>query len=190
MSRLRFSLAACFALLSVPAHAGEPSPIGLPQIGSVAPAFALSPFRSKSTAEDDFTEKLELDDYCGMHPRDNRFILVAFSDFTTLSADLGIMSTLHRKLGRDGVVPIVVSVAKETQPVRDLVGQSKLSFPVLDDQYTIVARRYGATAPFSLLLDHECRVLGMSNKSLTTDSARITKTLQTLVAGISAELPE
>ena len=180
-------LFAFVGLLSLPAHGSEPEATGLPQIGSVAPAFGLVPFHSKS-AKDDFIEKVELDESCGMHPGDTRYVLLSFSDSATLGEDLDILSSLHRK--HDGVVPIVISVASETQPVRDLVGRTRLSFSVLDDQYKIVARRYGATAPFTLLLDESCRVLGMSNKSLTVDQPRLSKTLQTLLAGNSAELPE
>ncbi|MEE2829389.1 MAG: TlpA disulfide reductase family protein [Myxococcota bacterium] len=156
-------------------------PKKLPAIGSVAPAFALHPF--STAGKEESPEAVHLDHFCGLRPEETKGVLLVFVDDRYLG-DLELANTWHRKFQRDGLEVVAVSV--DTQPL-ELAGKLNrlsLRFPVLDDNHRIVAKRYGlTTAPFSFLLNRECRVLGFSNQSLGKDAAGLLGSIEALLSG-------
>lgn len=184
-----FVLLIALALLAVPAHADDADRANLPQIGAVAPAFGLYPFTTKAQGEDATGEKIELDDHCGMRPGDTKLVLLVFSNAVSLSSDLELADGWRRKHARDGFVPIIVSTDSDAQAVRETVARTRYSFPILNDSFRIVTARYGISSPpFSLLLDHGCRVMGLSDKSLSVDAERLSKTIDTVLSGKLGEI--
>lgn len=171
------------ALLAAPlAFAGEPDPNAIPARGSVAPAFGLHVLNGVE-AEDRARPVVELDDLCGMRPEGTTAVLVAFVDETG-AADLSLANSWHRKHNRDGLEILAVSVAREPDSITDEANKADLRFDLLDDRHRIVARRYGIDrAPFSLLLDERCRVLGFSNRTLTADEGSLSASIAAQVKG-------
>jgi len=175
-------------LLAAPALAGNLDPGSLPQIGSVAPAFGLHPFASKVDA-DEAREKVELDDHCGMFPGDTKLVLLVFSNAVSLQGDLEAVEAMRKKHGKRGFVPIVLSTDADSQTAREAVAKTRFTFPILDDGYKIVSARYGIpSSPFTFLLDGGCRVLGLSDKSLSVDGERIAQTVDTVLSGKLGEV--
>jgi hypothetical protein len=155
------------------ALAGSYDPAALPTIGGMAPAFGLTAFRTR-TQEDDIRDVVQLDDHCGMRPGDTSTVLVAFIAGDGAAADLNVLNQWERKYARDGLVAIAISTDSDNTAMSQLVAKSRGTVPVLDDQFGVVARRYGLSGgPFTLLLDSGCLVLGMSNKSASVDADRL-----------------
>ncbi len=177
------------ALLAAPsAFAGNADPDALPQIGAVAPAFGLYPFDTKSSVEQ-FKDKVELDDHCGIRASDTKLVLIVFANAISLAGDLEYAEGWHKKHGKAGLVPIVISTDPASQAVREVLAKSKYTFPILDDKFKIVAARYGvSSAPFTFLLDGECRTLGLSDKALSVDAERLGTTIATLLSGKAGEI--
>ena len=162
----------------------NPDPDVLPKIGNVAPAFGLKAFRAKGE-EDDLREVVELDNYCGVRPLDGlKLVLVVFADQASATSDFGVLNSWARKFEKDGLHTIVISTEAENSRMKELVSKGRQTWPVLDDRFGVVQRRYGIQgAPFSLLLDERCHVLGMSNKSISADSDRLAATIDDILSG-------
>ena len=158
--------------LSPAADAADPDPDSLPRIGDIAPAFGLQPFQAGAAASegDEGKSSLELDSVCGIRLAANTAaVLVVFIDEDGMG-DLQIANSWHRRYKKDGLEIIGVSQVARPAVFGSSIIKARLGFPVLDDRHHIVATRYGIdAAPFSLLLDRECRVVGMSNKSLSLE---------------------
>lgn len=164
-------------LVAAPSMAQRLDPSMVPSIGSTAPAFGLEAFRARGE-EDTTRAVVQLDDHCGVRPGGTSTVLVAFVNNVNAVDDFKLLTQWSRKYSRDGFEVIVISTEPDPASMIELVAKSRGSFPVLDDQFGIVAHRYGLSGPpFSLLLDRECRVLGMSDKSITVDSDRLETSL-------------
>jgi len=171
-------------MVAGPSFAGKYEPTALPQIGGVAPAFGLEAFRAKGE-DDSGREVIQLDHYCGVRPGETSMVLLAFVNNESASDDLGPLVQWHRRYNRDGLVVIAISTEKDPTPMGELVAKSRRSFPIVDDQFGIVSQRYGISgAPFTLLLDDQCSVLGMSDKAVSEDSARLQSAIDERVKSI------
>lgn len=171
---------ALVALALTPAFAGDADPDKVARIGTIAPAFALYAYEKDSG--DDKREAVELDDYCGMRPGETTGVLVLFVDGNSL-ADLQLAQTWYRKYNRHGLE--VLAVSQDGDPeFRSAVLKANFRFPVLDDRLGIVAKRYGVpSAPFSFVLNQECRVSGFSNKTATADADGLGAAVEAQVNG-------
>ena len=157
-------------------------PKKLPAIGSVAPAFALHP-HSSATGQEESPEAIHLDHYCGLRPEETRGVLLLFTDARYLE-DLELANNWHRKYHRQGLEIIAISVDTEPLEFAGKLARLSLRFPVLDDNHRIVAKRYGlSTAPFSMLLNKECRVLGFSDQNLGKNTPGLVDANEALLDG-------
>jgi hypothetical protein len=159
----------CSALaVATPAIAKD----ALPGVGEVAPAFALRPFQAGLAASegDEARSAVELDSVCGIRsPESTAAVLVMFVDDDG-TQDLAVANAWHRRFHKEGLEIIAVSEVERPESFGAAVVRARYTFPVLDDRHHIVATRFGIDqAPFSLLLDRECRVVGMNNKSVASD---------------------
>ena len=98
--------------------------------------------------------------------------------------DLTVANNWHKKHSKAGLHVLAISTAPDPAEFAGAVERARLRFQVLDDRHGIVAHRYGVNAaPFSFLLDQSCRVLGMSNRSLTADSDSLGSAIAAQVSG-------
>jgi len=175
-------------LWSLPGSAEEASPQEVPAVGTVAPAFGLYAFptstaASKKGAPED-REVVQLDDICGLRPGKTKAVLVLFvdDDPTVLGADP--VGNWYRKYRKDGLEVIVISIEKNPSIFASKVLRSRPRFPVLDDRHQVVAHRYGVhKAPFSFLLDSQCKVLGFDKQSAADGAPALSAAIAELVRG-------
>ena len=164
-------------MVTTPSMAQRLDPSALPSIGATAPAFGLEAFRTRGE-EDSARAVVQLDDHCGVRPGDTSTVLVTFVNNVNAVDDLKTLNQWMRKYSRDGFEAVVISTETDPTAMSELAAKTRGTFAMLDDQFGIVARRYGiSSAPFSLLLDRECHVLGMSDKSITVDADRLEASL-------------
>ena len=186
-----FSLARAILLLSglllLPASAGaKPDPEEMPSIGVAAPAFSLRPFAPGAGMSEDTVTPVELDAYCGTRSPKTTAVLLFFVDEDG-QADLAVANGWYRRFSKDGLQIIAVSEVKQPVSFATVVERARLAYPVLDDRHHVVSRRYGIDrAPFTLLLDKDCKVLGMGEKSLQVSSESLETTLEELLAAAKA----
>jgi hypothetical protein len=166
------------------AEAGDPDPNALPGIGEVAPAFGLRPFQAglASPEGDEGRSSIELDSLCGMRrPAGTAVVLVTFINREGMS-DLLVANSWHRRYGRAGLEILAISQEERPESFGADIVRARVGFPVLDDRHHVVATRYGIQgAPFSLLLDRECRVLGLSNQTLRSEQNSLGAAIAQLV---------
>jgi hypothetical protein len=175
------------ALWALPGSAGDASPDSVPAVGTVAPAFGLYAFPTsgslkKAVSQD--REVVQLDDLCGLRPGKTQAVVVLFvdGDVDILAADP--VGNWYRKYHKDGLEVVVVSVERNPSEFAAKVLRAKPRYPILDDRHRVVARRYGVSdAPFSFLLNSECRVLGFDHKSAPEAAAELTAAIEELVRG-------
>ncbi len=167
------SVVALALLGASPSFAGKFDPSELPTIGGIAPAFSLEAFRERGEEEAQ-REVIQLDDQCGPRGGDTTMVLLTFVNNDSAAADFTQLTKWQRRYERDGLVSIAISTDSATAAMGELVAKARRPFRVLDDKFAIVAQRYGIPgAPFTLLLDGECRVLGMADKSASSDAERL-----------------
>ena len=177
-----------------PGIAGNNSPARIPAVGTIAPAFGLFAFPTSGSlkkASSDDREIVQLDDMCGMRPGETKAVLVLFvdGDPTILGADP--VGNWYRKYHKDGLEVAVISIEKNPSIFASKVLRNKPRYPILDDRHRVVATRYGVDkAPFSFLLNSECRVLGFNDKGAPETVASITAALEELVRGKPIENAE
>lgn len=178
MKTLLLSLAAL--VLMVPAVSAAPDADAVPGRGEVVPAFGLHELTVRPQEEPTVHE---LDGLCGMRPGDTSAVLLVFVDGRG-SADLAQAQSWFKKFHKDGLEILAVSIERQPDEFAAAVEKAKYRFPVLDDRQGIVSTRYGVVgAPFSLLLNDECRVLGMSNRGLADDSAALESAIAAQTSG-------
>jgi len=184
-TRLLLPLTATLLFWALPGSAEDVSPDSIPSVGTVAPAFGLYAFPttgSFKTSGIREREVVQLDDLCGLRPGKTKAVVLLF-----VNADVGVLDAdpvgnWYRKYHRDGLEVLVVSLEKNPSLFASKVLRSKPRYPVLDDRHRVVARRYGVTkAPFTFLLNSECRVLGFDQKSATEAAAELTAAIEELV---------
>jgi hypothetical protein len=179
MHRLLISLL-LLAFVVTPAFGGEADPDLVARIGTIAPAFAL--YAYERDTGDEAREAVELDDHCGMRPGDTTAVLILFVNHDHL-ADLQLAQSWYRKMHRHGLEIIAVSESRDAQFHVDVI-KAGFRFPVLDDHLGVVAARYGVPkAPFSFVLNQECRVAGFSNRTATADESGLAAMLQAQATG-------
>ncbi len=184
---LRFAL--CFLCAAVawavPGLAEKASPSRVPAVGTVAPAFGLYAFPTSGSlkrASSSDREVVQLDDLCGLRPGKTKAVLLLFVDGNPAVLSAEPVGNWYRKYHKDGLEIIVVSVEKNPSMFADKVLRSKPRYPVLDDRHRVVASRYGVDkAPFSFLLNSECRVLGFDAKGAAETAPAITAAVEELV---------
>jgi hypothetical protein len=167
-------------LLIGPVVAAELDPTAVPARGTIAPAFGLHPVSSKKTED---LPVHELDELCGSRPGPTTAVLVIFVNDNSAD-DLALANTWQRKFDKLGLEVLAISTVKEPTAFTALVEKSRYRFPVLNDKHGIVSHRYGVpNAPFSFLLNEECRVLGQSNQTLSADEATLGAAVEAQVNG-------
>ncbi len=168
------------SLLFGAALAADIDPAAVPGRGTIAPAFGLHDLTAKKTDE---PVVHELDEFCGTRPGDTTAVLVLFVDAQGLD-DLNLANSWHKKHSKAGLEVLAISLAPDPTAFAAEIDKARYRFPVLNDRHGIVAHRYGVTkAPFSFLLDQECRVLGFSNRTLTADADTLGPAVAAQVAG-------
>ena len=174
---LLLSLLSLISLVGL-VSAGELNPKEVPAIGTIAPAFGLYPLAGD---EDDRSEATQLDAFCGLRPGDSKGVLLLFTDAQHI-AGLELANGLYRKFHREGLQILAVAIDKKPIDLRSKLEKLRLRFPVLDDRFGIVASRYGiTTAPFSVLMNSECRILGFSNKTLSEEQEALSGSIEALL---------
>ena len=184
---LRFALCLLCAAVAwgSPCLAEDASPSRVPAVGTIAPAFGLYAFpttRSVKKGHATDREVVQLDDLCGLRPGKTKAVLVFFveDDPAIIAADP--VGNWYRKYHKDGLEIVVISVLKSPSVFAEKVLRSKPRYPVLDDRHRVVASRYGVDkAPFSFLLNSECRVLGFDAKGAVETAPAITAAVEELV---------
>lgn len=173
-------------LLLLPALAGaKPDPDALPTIGGMAPAFSLRPFQSSTGSNEDRATPIELDSLCGSRAG-AAAVLVFFVDEDGQD-DLAIANAWHRRHHKDGLRVVAISEVEQPATFAAAVARARLGYSVLDDKHHVVSRRYGIDrAPFTVLLDGDCRVLGMGEKSLRASADALGETIGSLIADAKA----
>ncbi len=167
-------------LLLSPALAGELDPAAVPARGSIVPAFGLHALGTKKT---DDPPVFELDERCGSRPGETTAVLLFFVDATSAD-DLALANSWYKKNTKAGLEVLAVSTVAEPSEFATQVERARYRFPVLDDRHGIVRHRFGVqTAPFSFLLNEECRVLGFSNRTLTEDAENLAAAVEAQVTG-------
>ncbi|MBJ93117.1 MAG: hypothetical protein CMP23_01440 [Rickettsiales bacterium] len=183
-SLIAMSLGAVLSF-SLPSLAAAQAVTELPTIGSVAPAFGLYAFPTQGSVKNskaDEWEIVQLDDLCGIRPGDTKAVLVLFvdNDPNVLGADP--VGNWYRKYRKDGLEILVISVEKNPSIFATKVLRTKPRFPVLDDRQGVVAKRYGVKdAPFSFVLDAQCKVVGFDDKSASASAPALTAAIENLV---------
>ena len=178
-----FALAAL--LLLGPASAADLDPEAVPARGAIVPAFGLHALSSKKVED---PPVYELDEHCGSRPGETTAVLLLFVDETGAD-DLSLANSWYKKYNKAGLEVLAVSTVREPDEFAKQVERSRLQFPVLDDMHGIVSHRFGvAAAPFSFLLNQECRVLGLSNRTLVADTEPLSAAVEAQVTGRFGQL--
>ncbi len=187
---LACALALTASVAASSASADDESVTALPGIGEIAPAFALHPFQAGAAAREgaEGASAVELDSVCGIrNPESTAAVLVIFVDEGGMD-DLSVAHGWHRKYHKDGLQILALSEVRRPESFRASVVKARFGFTVLDDRHGVVATRYGVPgAPFSLLLDRECRVLGMNNRALGVEQEGLGAAISDLVSKAKAE---
>lgn len=139
-----------FLLLSVaslPAAAQE-ADADLPAVGSEAPPFALPVYNAEAAQASRAGTMLLLGE--DTEDKDVRLVVVSFmaSYCKPCRAELTLLQQLHERYKDKGLR--IVGVAIDSEPagqkaLTELLKEKKVSFPVVRDQYNLVARNYLGT---------------------------------------------
>lgn len=178
MKTLLLSVAALVLMAS--SVSAEPDASVVPGRGEIVPAFGLHELTVRPA--DDPTVH-ELDALCGMRPGQTSAVLVLFVDANGAD-DLAQAQAWYKKFHKAGLEIVAISIERQPDAFASTVEKARYRFPVLDDRQTVVSTRYGVSAaPFSFLLNDECRVLGMSNRSLAEDSSSLESAIAAQTSG-------
>jgi thiol-disulfide isomerase/thioredoxin len=147
---MRALLAALAVTLALPAAADEVEPEAVGE-GLPAPNFALRTLNPDASG----TSWLALDRYVGEDPEDGGARLVVLSFFAswcgTCERELGFLERLHQTYRAQGLRVVAVCADADDPGValaRKLVAKHRVTFPVLSDRASVLARRYlGDDAP-------------------------------------------
>jgi hypothetical protein len=179
--RSLFSVALLVLLAAPAATAADADPAAVPRIGTIAPAFGLYAFEKQRG--DDIREAVQLEDHCGLRPGDVTGVLVFFVDHDNM-ADMELANEWFKRFQRQGFRIIGISLVEQPLNWADDIIKANYKYPVLDDRHGVVAKRFGVDrAPFSFLLNEECRVLGFSNNKLTEDGEGLPAAIEAQVSG-------
>ena len=178
-------LTAALLFCAAPGFAEDISPDSIPSVGSIAPAFGLYAFPTSGSlkkSSSDEREVVQLDDLCGLRPAKTKAVVLLFVEGNEEILAAEPVGNWYRKYHRDGLELVVISVEKNPSIFASRVMRTKPRYPVLDDRHRVVARRYGVNdAPFTFLLNAECRVLGFDQKSATEAVGELTAAIEELV---------
>ncbi len=132
---------------ALPAAAQE-ADADLPAAGSDAPSFALPVYNAEAAQAARAGTMMLLGD--DAEDRDVRLVVVSFmaSYCKPCKAELSLLQQLHERYKDKGLR--IIGVALDTEPagqkaVAELLKEKKVSFPVVRDQYNLVARNYLGT---------------------------------------------
>jgi len=192
-ARTWLGLSCALLLIGGAARADSPDPSNIPGVGSVAPAFGLYPLPKGTKAEKEPGGRvaIQLDELCGLRPNDTKLVLVVFVDASGKLLEGDPLTAWHRKFHKEGLEILAISIEHNPAELAARVKRARFNFPVLDDRHGVVAHRYGVDrAPFTFLLDSECRVLGIDNKEPVDSAAALTVTLERVLLGIEPEPAE
>jgi hypothetical protein len=180
---MRLALAALATALLAGAAVAASDLDGLPPIGATAPAFGLHALRSDGAGGSEAKGAVELDSYCGVRVSDTTAVLLVFVSKESAEQDLNTAAGWMRRLEKDGLR--ILALSELSNPAESpILQKAKFPFPVLDDRVGVVARRFGLPrAPFAVLLDGRCSVLGYSDKGASGDKDRLGAALDSIVHG-------
>ncbi len=177
-------LALVISAAASPAYAEE-----LAEDGKPAPMFRLPVYNARAVG----ATRVGLDRYVGPSAtdKDTRVVLLSFmaSYCAPCKKEMPWLQQLHEKLGPKGLRVIMVSIDTEPEGqtiIDELIAKNSVTFPVLKDQFNIVARRFFGmkTALPSVFLVKPDGTVGTSHKGYSEDIAK------TLEAEILAALGE
>ena len=157
-----------------------------PRVGSIAPAFALYPLdgsKGLRGTSSDYRQPTQLDDICGLRPGNTKAVVLLFVDAQLLE-NLLTADRWWKAHHRDGLQILAISLESSPDSFSAEVKKADLGFPVLNGRHGVVASRYGLSgAPFSMLLNEECRVIGYSNRALSVDSEALEDAMKAQLNG-------
>jgi thiol-disulfide isomerase/thioredoxin len=138
--RLRFTTLAAVCAVAIPAAAQEP----LPELGKRAAMFRLMAYNPAAAGQ-----WVGLDKFVGDAAADKGARLVLLSFMASFCApckkELPALQRLHEKYAPDGLRVVLVSVDDQPEGMKiieGLIAEHKVTFPVLKDRTTLVARRW------------------------------------------------
>lgn len=141
-------LAVALIALALPALAEDE----LAQVDKPAPMFRLPVYNQKASGGSTY---LGLDKFVGPDASDKQAKVVLLSFMASFCApckkEMPYLQSLHEKYGPKGLRILMVSIDKEPEgqkQIDELIEKNKVTFPVLKDRFTVVARRWlGAQSP-------------------------------------------
>ncbi len=164
------------------------------QMGDNAPLFTLKVLNSKATEQ----AYVNLNDYA--KPLDEGGKKATFLTFFATycepcKRELPYLVELQKAYASEGYQVVVVTIDKDAAEVakaKSMVTELDASFPVLNDRFGIVARRYGVESlPMSFLID-QAGMVKMTNSGFGEDGAikLLTQTRMALGLPLGAPAPE
>lgn len=143
-------------------------------LGDAAPLFTLKALNPEVSKQ----PYVHLSDYIhdGTAPRGKATFLSFFANSCEpCKRELPYLVELQKLYSAQGFQVLMVTIDKDAQEValaRALAKEQGVTFPVLNDRFGIVARRYGVDAlPMSFMIDH-AGILKMTNTGFADDSAQ------------------
>ncbi len=185
----------CLTAAAAPAVGAEPE-ADLPAVGSEAPSFAL-PVYNAEAAQATRAGTLML---VGEDAEDKgvRLVVVSFmaSYCKPCRAELSLLQQLHERYKGKGLG--IVGVAIDSEPagqktVAELLKEKKITFPVVRDQYNLVARNYLGTQvplPSVFLVDPAGKVAFVSRGSSEETAQRLSSMVEQALAAAAAPATE
>jgi thiol-disulfide isomerase/thioredoxin len=145
------SFALCILIAAAQAHAQE----ALPEVGKPALMFRLTTYNPKESG----AAAVGLERYVGAQAQDKAAKLVVISFMASFCApckkELPALQKLHEQYAADGLRVLLVSVDDQPEGMKvidELIRANKVTFPVLKDRFTVVARRWlGPQSPLPSL---------------------------------------
>jgi thiol-disulfide isomerase/thioredoxin len=194
-SRLLSWVLLCLTAAAAPAAGVEPD-ADLPSVGSEAPSFAL-PVYNAAAAQAARAGTMML---VGEDAEDKgvRLVMVSFmaSYCKPCRAELSLLQQLHERYKGKGLR--IVGVAIDSEPegqktVAELLEEKKIAFPVVRDQYNLVARNYlGPQVPLPsvFLVDLAGKVAFVSRGYSEEISKRLSSMVEQALASAASPAAE
>lgn len=171
--------ALALSLCLVPALAVADGSLRPLAVGKTAPAFGLDALNPTALPADRAGAPVVLDSYCGIRDKGVKAVLVTFVGDAEKD-DLNTANGWQRTFGEKGFQALAIATAPD--PTALAAAAAKSSVPLLDDRVGVVATRYGQVgAPYSLVLDGECRVVGRFNVALSASGTEVSELIEALV---------
>lgn len=155
--RNRYSLLICLFFIACCLLSGCRQKQVQIKIGDTPPRFTLPDLKgNKVTVPDDFKGKI--------------VIIRFWADWCTYCAEeMPVIDVVYNKYKEKGVIILAVNVGQPKEVAEEFVRNIKISYPVLLDTYSVVAKQYGVVGlPTTFILDRNGvvreKILGESNR--------------------------